>query len=532
MNYFLSLINLETWNMLEEVKKEGHIETVLATKEMKPGDIVFFYVGKEKNLETAGIYAMGEIMTNPYIYYGKPEEYCHQKNSVDVQFIKFECNEPFITYDECKKYINQFRSTHRLEEKAGKKLYEMMLHPKRKKEVQLNKKIKEYLEKNNPNEFLIRIESDLKVREEFIKKFTIPFIKNMDYDDYVMGKAETSETGRNSFCYILERKLQKLGEARGANVTKFGFWYDKKTQHYDWNKPYGATIEEAFSNLKQELISLIINGNNHSYEEITNSSFAPTVRSKILTTYYPDSYLGIFKEEDVDKFLNALEIHYDIYKYNTAEKKKLLLKEWKENHPLLKEVSDYYFVNFLYDVFAHELEIEHTVNGELDYDFEFVNFHYLGIHEAEKKERIRSIDTDYEKMNRNKKDIGDRGEIAVLNYEKKKLIDAGLEKLASQIAKNPNDAAGYDIDSFDIKGNPIHIEVKTNSGNSNQTIHFYLTNRELEKMKEDDKYYIYYLYNIKKKIKCHIINRNNLLEFESLFEPIAYKINLDVEVIS
>ena len=73
MNYFLSLINLETWNMLEEVKKEGHIETVLATKEMKPRDIVFFYIGKEKNLETAGIYAMGEIMTNPYIYYGKPE---------------------------------------------------------------------------------------------------------------------------------------------------------------------------------------------------------------------------------------------------------------------------------------------------------------------------------------------------------------------------------------------------------------------------------------------------------------------------
>ncbi len=54
----------------------------------------------------------------------------------------------------------------------------------------------------------------------------------------------------------------------------------------------------------------------------------------------------------------------------------------------------------------------------------------------------------------------------------------------------------------------------------------------MERMKEDDKYYIYYLYNIKKKIKCHIINRNNLLEFESLFEPIAYKINLDVEVIS
>lgn len=55
---------------------------------------------------------------------------------------------------------------------------------------------------------------------------------------------------------------------------------------------------------------------------------------------------------------------------------------------------------------------------------------------------------------------------------------------------------------------------------------------KMERMKEDDKYYIYYLYNIKKKIKCHIINRNNLLEFESLFEPIAYKINLDVEVIS
>lgn len=41
MKYYLSIINLEVWNMLEEDPLEGHVETVIATEEMKPENIVF-----------------------------------------------------------------------------------------------------------------------------------------------------------------------------------------------------------------------------------------------------------------------------------------------------------------------------------------------------------------------------------------------------------------------------------------------------------------------------------------------------------
>lgn len=527
MNYFYEPLDLKTWNIFEETDLDVILK---ATLEMKVGDIVFLYIGNNTKQKKKGIYAIGKIISEPYIL-NKDEDYYNNKELVvDIELIKMETEKPLIPFEECKEEIMPYNGVHILDSKIGNKLYHMCLSNQT--QNKLNRKIKEYIERNSLDEFQEKIEIDLKTRDALVDKFTIPFIQNMDYDDYVMGKADISEKGRESFCYLLERKLQNLGEARGANVTKFGFWYSKEQGQYEWNKSYGTTIEEAFSNLKQELISLITNGNNNNYEAINKSSIAPTVRSKILTTYFPEDYLGIFKEEDVDKFLNALEIHYDIYQYNTAEKKKLLLKKWKENHQLLKNVSDYYFVNFLYDTFQHELEIEHTVNGELDYDFEFVEFHYLGIHKGKKKKVIRPRDTDYEKMNRNKKDIGDRGETAVLNYEKKKLIEAGLKDLALKVEKNPNDAAGYDINSFDLNGQEIHIEVKTNAGNSSKIVGFYITNNELEKMKEDDKYYIYYLYNIKNKTKCHIINRNSLLEFEALFEPIAYKINLDVEVVS
>ena len=60
--------------------------------------------------------------------------------------------------------------------------------------------------------------------------------------------------------------------------------------------------------------------------------------------------------------------------------------------------------------------------------------------------------------------LGRLGEQAVLTYEKHRLTKANRPHLAEQIewtAKVIGDMAGYDIQSFNLEGEPLYIEVKT-----------------------------------------------------------------------
>ena len=46
---------------------------------------------------------------------------------------------------------------------------------------------------------------------------------------------------------------------------------------------------------------------------------------------------------------------------------------------------------------------------------------------------------------------------------------------------------------------------------------------------DDENYYIYYLFNIKGKPKCHIINKEDILKRkEEFFQPVIYKVNIYV----
>ena len=49
----------------------------------------------------------------------------------------------------------------------------------------------------------------------------------------------------------------------------------------------------------------------------------------------------------------------------------------------------------LYYIFKREVKEKHTVNGEIDYNIQFVDFNYLGRHEYEKRKIYRSRETDY-----------------------------------------------------------------------------------------------------------------------------------------
>lgn len=397
------------------------------------------------------------------------------------------------------------------------------------KEETIEEKIQQFIIEYPYDTYCKNIEKDLEARQYFVNKYTLHTIMNMSLDNFVIGRADIDNEGRDSFCYLLERSMQNLGQMRGSFVSKFGVWYSKDDNEYKFTKKYGDNLTDAFEKLKQEICFLLVSANNNNYEDISKCEIANIFKGKILSTYYPEKYLCIFDEEDVNKFLNILDIKYDILEINTLEKKKMLLQKFKETNKLLKDYSDYYFVCFLYKTFKNELKIKNTVTGEIDYNnIEFVDFDYLKRHETSRKNSYRSRETDYERINRNKKDVGNRGETAILQSEKNKLKSLGLNDLAEQVSICDNDAEGYDIISFDEHGDEIHIEVKTNSNNKTY-LDFYITANELEHLMKDDKYYIYYLFNIKGKPRCHIINKKDILDKkQEFFQPVIYKVNIDV----
>lgn len=136
--------------------------------------------------------------------------------------------------------------------------------------------------------------------------------------------------------------------------------------------------------------------------------------------------------------------------------------------------------------------------------------------------------TNHIQNNIENKRLGDLGEIWVLEHEKEYLTNNKQQKLADKVthvAKNEGDGTGFDILSFDIKGNKKYIEVKTTKGQANTT--FYITRNELEKSKtEQDNYFLYRVYNFDEaKGSAKILKIQG--DLSSICEvPVNYKIKL------
>lgn len=88
---------------------------------------------------------------------------------------------------------------------------------------------------------------------------------------------------------------------------------------------------------------------------------------------------------------------------------------------------------------------------------------------------------DYEIRQKTNSKTGFHGELLIMEYERQKLISAGLDKLAEAVVQvsKEDDSLGYDIRSYDTNKRPLFIEVKTTNGNIDTP--FYLSPNELKK---------------------------------------------------
>ncbi|MFN0156760.1 MAG: DUF3883 domain-containing protein, partial [Bacteroidota bacterium] len=108
-------------------------------------------------------------------------------------------------------------------------------------------------------------------------------------------------------------------------------------------------------------------------------------------------------------------------------------------------------------------------------------------------------DTDWEKHQRENASIGQLGEELVIEFEKKRLNEGGLNGLAKDVRK-VKDGEGYDILSRYENGADKYIEVKSTTGNEDTPFTISLNEMQFSKINPKS-YHLYRLFNLKKETR-------------------------------
>lgn len=347
-----------------------------------------------------------------------------------------------------------------------------------------------------------------KLRIAFVKDFSLKHIAEMKIDEYVIGK------GNETFCYRIERELDGLGRILGATAIKFGVYYGvvkgDNEYKYRYSDKWGINHKDAFENIRIELIELINAGKAGDIETIIESRFSTMLKGKILSTYYPERYLNIFSEDHLNYYLQFYGLLNDEILFADSVLKREALMAFKNSDKVMKHWDADIFSHFLYSTYPKR-PIKNPSDIDILDEYYLPDFPLLSFPEAIEltilpiEENAKTSTSgkshkkpDYDNENRLLKQLGDRGEDIVLEFERNRLEDIGLLKQAKKVDRVSlkSDAFGYDILSFNDDKSERYIEVKATrakAGNAN----FFLTLNELNTAKEkQENYYIYMVYDI------------------------------------
>ena len=285
------------------------------------------------------------------------------------------------------------------------------------------------------------------LRKQFLADYPVSRIQNLALDEFVIGKGGDNK----SFCYRLEQELDSLGRIRGGYASKFGIYYSKTKQKYVPTSYFGPNLTPAFRALKQTIVDLVVAAERDDIEAIRGNRLSPMFKGKLLFLHHPDQYAPIYSKLHLEHFVAELNLK-GTFECEVDMQRALMAyrKEWPE---LLKH-SPIIFMSLLYDFFGYPYETTPTGDEEsaplppLDKALEGAEFiTEIPISKRPNARRTRDRKIDYEKHNRQLKRIGNRGEVLVVEMERRNLHEAGKPKLAEKVdyIAERDDSAGYDV---------------------------------------------------------------------------------------
>ena len=148
--------------------------------------------------------------------------------------------------------------------------------------------------------------------------------------------------------------------------------------------------------------------------------------------------------------------------------------------------------------------------------------------EGVKKDKFRQLKVyNNPETDKKLKDIGDKGELYIVDYEKERLQNLNKNELADKIkhVSTINDSAGYDILSYNEDGTERFIEVKTTKGPIGTD--FYISPGELKFSRENKNFYIYRVYEfVPEDMTGKIYIKQGDVEENFNLTPLQYKVSL------
>ncbi len=132
-------------------------------------------------------------------------------------------------------------------------------------------------------------------RQDFVARFPIDSLKNLEVDDYVLGSS------KDSFCYWLEYKPIVFNIRGGGPALKHGIYKGAKQGRY-WTKAKigkreltGSEIATVFTAVKNGIVETLSKVETGQVEAIRKEDFLLNERPmlKILAIYYPDAFVTV-----------------------------------------------------------------------------------------------------------------------------------------------------------------------------------------------------------------------------------------------
>ena len=372
------------------------------------------------------------------------------------------------------------------------------------------------------------------VRNKFVKDFSPARIEKMTIDDYVEGKSR-----KDTFCYIIERDLDKLGTILGSFASpKFGVYFKKDEGEYRFLPKYGNTPKEAFVTIRSAILDLLDAGERRDMDALEHNILSPMFKGKILSVYFPDAYLNIFADEHLIHYLKVFNLDTEELIRKDPLYKREALIDFKNSIPEMQPWSPDIFGKFLYQNFPPKSKKEGKKDKNEEEDFPTTDsYSYVALDidptapTAPVKSKGVAPKVNYEKEARKYRRYGDRGEKIVLMAEYDRVMNE-LHLTPKQAKKKviqmsmKSDSYGYDILSVNPDGTSRYIEVKATTGKVGN-VEFYYTENELEKAQEYGKdYYIYIVFEIKSKNPKIWVIQNPFLSKIVKMKPVQYKVSI------
>ena len=139
-------------------------------------------------------------------------------------------------------------------------------------------------------------------------------------------------------------------------------------------------------------------------------------------------------------------------------------------------------------------------------DIEQVDAPSMPAPEPKWEPKLSGIRRDFLRQQDSNKVLGTAGEVAVIQFEKKRLASKPeLAQAVDHVAVTQGDGLGFDIRSFELDGTPRLIEVKTTR--YSELTPFYFSSNELNASRHySDRYHLYRLFNFSKKAGLFVLS--------------------------